>query len=265
MLLSSKFSIELFSAAQSNTSLESIQKSLKFDQLNDGSDLSISDSKATTQLIEEFLTSTSLTTHPNLNHLKTVLDIFNNDNRIQSFDIKQKATLTLGSLISLISEPEARAYIKLIATEMENCETIECKFFYLEAIKNSRTTASFEIILEMFNVKCLKGDKKKLCVYLARLMRSYGKENFRQDLTLLRKLLEIFYNFDSIYVSDLRMESLNILIEKYDIIEDRSLLENVLNTLYLEYRKMDKAEHEFLFYSQRYILQKIENDHNFRF
>lgn len=196
-----------------------------------------------------------------------VNEVFKNHNKITSFDIEEKSALALGSIVYLIkkgnneSELLENEFYEGIMKEISDCSTEDCLMRYTESLKNSKLSKSFEVISNLENCKNLT----EICMYSLKAMNSFKISYFNQKL--LDQLLEIYYNFESAYSTELRVEALNLIFSKYfqDVLNNFSILNNILLTLQEDIYKIKKSKNEFAFYTQRLISQKMKNSHEFRY
>ena len=211
--------------------------------------------------MDEFLLVSPLVTHASETNLNTLLDIYNNSDRIESFGIRKRTSLAVGSLLSLV-ENRPHTLVDLLVDQLRRCETESCRVIYLEAVRNSKCLRSFEALVAYFEETCSKAKvaaNNDLCVHELKILSSYPREFFNSP-RLFKRFSTIFYDLKSAYSNDLRTESFNILIEKYEILESQSLLENVLIAMNREMKKPKDVDYEFLLYIQRSILQKAQFD-----
>lgn len=248
----SKFLLEIYTAAQTTASLNSLSKNIGLD-----SNEILIDSKKS-KLIEEFLVSSSLTSHPDQEYYNKVLNILQNENKITIFDIKEKASLALGSLVYLLKQNEAN-FTKLLLDRIKLCSNQECILNVVESFRNSKIPQSFEVLSNLENCK----NFSLVCVHSLKALNTFEQVYF--DLKLFEQLLQIFYNFEELYPSEVRVEALNLIFNKYfeDLIESPSILLNILFTLQNRIYKL-KSNDEFVYYSQRLINQKMKNNLEFR-
>lgn len=252
--------IEAFLAAQTNTSLEAIRNSLKIDELVSGG--TIKEAKS----IEDLLVAASLVTNPSRALFDILWDIYNNYERIDSLGIRKKTSLAVGALAVDGSQDTAHV-IDMLVEQRNKCESDQCRVIYIEAMANTRTYQAFNSTWKYFEEKCSKlaaASNIDLCVDVLRVLRVYPAEYFADISKLSKKLLRVVFASSSSF-NDLRIECFNILVEKFNFLDNESFLENLLISLRAELTKNKDVDFELLFYIQRYILQRADSDPVFRF
>lgn len=259
----SKIAIEVFSAANTDTTIDAIEETLDLHKSKKDQMVDIKNSK----YINDFLISSSLVTKYNCNLYNLILETFTHNDKIPIIDIKDKVTLALGSMVSLVKQKQnnkseysiTKNFLSTINQEMKSCSNENCKIKYVESIKNSKLSYSVPELMESY--KCLNSLKyKNLCVFFLKSMFNFRNEHFTGEI--LKNLLIIFYNEE--VSTDLRIESLNLILDKYmNVVESESEISPVLLNIILTLKKSMKANKnadEFSYYAKRLLLQKAKNN-----
>ena len=259
-----KIAVEAYLAALTDLSVETLSKLTRIKYL-DTDDQPLSDYLS--QLLNSILISSSLSTRPSLKLLNEIIKVYNNENKMTVFDIKEKAALSYGSLVDLLySNAEtndssyADNYLNQIKQQYNSCVFDDCRVKCLQSLKNSKLDESFGLIQNREN--CL--GLNQTCLFALKSMDNFRKELFTADL--LNRLLSIFFNFEGNVNSELRLEALNLVLDKYiEIVNNESspILLNILLKLQEESLKERKND-EFRFYCQRLITQKMQNNPKFK-
>jgi hypothetical protein len=208
--------------------------------------------------IQDFLVSLSLITKPSEYLFDSVKNLIENDDKIPDLQLKEKALLTIGSLVNLIKNNDNPTIIKNYLDLIDKESRSKNKFnnFHLESLRNSKLDISFDIIQNLL-------DNQNFSIAAIKSLNNFKKLLFEKQ-TVLDKLVKIL-NQDAPYQNisnDIRAESLSLLLDKYTSLlcrSDTPILANILLKLQNESYNMRKSD-QFLYYSQRLFLEKMTND-----
>ena len=261
-----KAAIEVYIASESISALNNLVETFNINKLSEATENFYLDHKKSKQ-IEDILFASSLTDQNTIQLYKIVSSIFKYTNKILSNELKIKSALTLGNLASLLEGTSTeQSYLKLMTDNLEKCETIECKTIFLESLENSKLKKSFEILEAVLIKNCDVTSKGNLCYSILKSFNSFDTIHFQSSTQLFNRLLEIFHNHKNSYSMEIRIESLNILLDKYLQKIEETYMSNFLNIL-ITLSKEKPNEHnkksEFLYYSFKLIEEKIKNFENF--
>ncbi len=223
-------------------------------------------------LIEDVLLKSSLLTRSSSAQINFVLNFLSHNIKNSMKNLKDKAILTLGSLIhlettekqqniSLINRALAEI-IDLNKKELKSESNPESKLNYMEALFNSKHNMSIEYVKNLDKFK--KSSKQTLAAL--KYMSGFNDNQVSSE-NVLKQLLVIFYNFENnkMISEESRIEALHILLEKFmqkiNII-DSPILENIFRTLFIQ--KESLTTKEFRFYCQRLLLHKMNTNIDFK-
>ena len=232
--------------------MNQLNKAIGIDNLNQQSDI-LHFTKI--PQIQDFLASLSLTTKPSENLFYLVKNLIENDNKIPDLESKEKAILTLGSLVYLFKNDKSvifTDYLDLINKESKN----RFNNIHLESLQNSKLDSSFDIIQKQL-------ENTNFTIATIKLLNNFKRSLF-ENQNVLDKLVKIF-NREAPYYNisnDIRAESLNLILDKYNNIlssSDTPILTNILLKLQNESYN-DRNSDQFLYYAQRLILETMMSD-----
>lgn len=174
--------------------------------------------------------------------------------------IKTQSFLTLGSLINLAAQNNLQSDKSLDLLLNQNKQVTRdynAKLTYLEALKNTKNEKCFKYVSKIEDFK----NSAKLSLSILKYLDSLSPNLL--DINLLKDLIIIFD--DKKLREELRIEALNVILNKYTELlanNDSPLLENILRVLFIENSKTTK---EFKFFCQQLIWNKIQTNQQFRF
>lgn len=174
--------------------------------------------------------------------------------------IKTQSFLTMGSLINLAAQNNLQSDKSLDLLLNQNKQVTRdynAKLTYLEALKNTKNEKCFKYVSKIEDFK----NSAKLSLSILKYLDSLSQNLL--DINLLKDLIIIFD--DKKLREELRIEALNVILNKYTELlanNDSPLLENILRVLFIENSKTTK---EFKFFCQQLIWNKIQTNQQFRF
>lgn len=239
--------MEAYLASQTDLGVDTVTNALDFNKLNEKK----------TKLVEALLVSSSLLSKFSSSDLlfKSVDSIIKNSNRIPS--LRTQAYLTLGSLVNLASKNEIdynKSLELLLNQNNQNIKDYNLRLVYLESLKNTKLANDY--LTRIYNFK----NSAKLLLSALKYIDSINDERLLTS-DLLRDLLIIFD--DSSIKEELRVEALNLILDKYEnsiAARDSPLLENILIKVF---KQNDKTSKEFKFFCQQLIWNKMKSNLEF--
>jgi hypothetical protein len=225
----------LYTAAQTNTTLKALLSSLQLanvEVLNDKQ----------TQLIDEFLTSLSLSTHPESISLLGSLQSLLKKTKLNSNNFQP--ALATGSLAYL---SEAKTLLPILERELSKCSKVECRLTFMDAIRNSKQIHT--LLTDHLNSNC--SDCGCWSVLKAMSDLSCPLEFDFKQYELIFKIYE-----SSSVTSERRLEALHVLFQRYSdyLVENTGDLEKSLELV------ISASNKEFSKYASKYILAKMSDN-----
>lgn len=265
----SKTAVEVLTSAQTPSSLNTLKSYLEFGALNSSTE---TPDFRIASLVEDYLLSGALTTRLNDEQFKVIDLILEHSHKFFSDQVKERAILALGSLVSKTNEPH---YMFKMSKSLRNCKSDECRVVYLESLRNSKSRLALDTIVGFLDVFCeLESSPSEIACYQAlKSMNSFNSGLFLENENrLVATLLKIFYNKEkSSYSTETRIEALNILFDKYLTRVEESYSSTLLNILVTIKQEIESSNstlfqrNEFANYCIKLLNQKAKISPNLRY